>query len=153
MPAAKRARSAKRASGKRPRTLVRITDYHGHRVGIDPRRVIKIREAGIADEPKDTVFIDYASGGAFAKGTLAEIVPLFAAHIPLAALHAPNGMAIFLNADGIAAVEVDKRYAGKSVAVVTTDFENVRVPARNKIALQETVTQAERAIESARGAA
>ena len=96
MPAAKRARSAKRASGKRAKTLVRITDCRGNRVGIDPRRVIKIREAGIADEPKDTVFIDYASGGTFARGTLAEIVPLFGAHIPLAALHAPNGMAIVL---------------------------------------------------------
>jgi hypothetical protein len=59
-------------------------------------------------------------------------------------------MPIFLNADGIAAVEVDEQYDGRSVAVVGPPFENLRVPARNKIALNETVAQAKEAIESAR---
>src|SRR5262249_18472529 len=127
--------------------FIQITDYHGNQVGIDPIRVIKIREAGVADEPKGTIFIDFASGGTFAL--LKEIVKLFGTYIRLASLHAPDGRSIFLNADGIAAVEIDKQYDGKSVAVVNTN-ENVRVPARNKIALKETVTQAKQAIESAR---
>jgi hypothetical protein len=102
------------------------------------------------DEPKNTVFIDFASGGTFAKGKLETVVKLFGTYIRLAALHAPNDMPVFLNADGIAAVEVDKQYDGKCVAVVATAFENLRVPARNKIGLNETVEQAREAIESAR---
>jgi hypothetical protein len=130
--------------------FVTVTDYHGNQIGIDPNRIIKIRQSGIADEPKKTVFIDFASGGTFAKGKLKEIVKLFGTYIRLAALHAPNEMPIFLNADGIAAVEVDEQYDGRSVAVVGPPFENLRVPARNKIALNETVAQAKEAIESAR---
>ncbi len=111
--------------------FVTVTDYHGNQIGIDPNRIIKIRQSGIADEPKKTVFIDFASGGTFAKGKLKEIVKLFGTYIRLAALHAPNEMPIFLNADGIAAVEVDEQYDGRSVAVVGPPFENLRVPARN----------------------
>jgi hypothetical protein len=58
--------------------FVTVTDYHGNQIGIDPNRIIKIRQSGIADEPKKTVFIDFASGGTFAKGKLKEIVKLFA---------------------------------------------------------------------------
>ena len=130
--------------------FVQVTDYHGNQIGIDPGKVIKIRGAGLLDEPKNTVFINFASGGTFAKGKLEKIVKLFGTYIRLAALHAPNDMPVFLNADGITAVEVDKQYDGQSVAVVATAFENLRVPARNKIGLSETVAQAREAIESAR---
>jgi hypothetical protein len=130
--------------------FVQVTDYHGNQIGIDPSKVLKIRGAGLSDEPKNTVFIDFASGGTFAKGKLEKIVKLFGTYIRLAALHAPNDMPVFLNADRIAAVEVDKQYDGRSVAVVATAFENQRVPARNKIGLSETVEQAREAIESAR---
>jgi hypothetical protein len=47
-------------------------------------------------------------------------------------------MPVFLNADEIAAVEVDKQYDGKCVEVV------------GKIGLNETVEQVREAIESAR---
>jgi hypothetical protein len=67
----------------------------------------------------------------------------------LAGLHAPDGTPIFLNADGIAALDVDDQYSGNSVANVSTQFENLRVPARNKIALKETVGQAQQAIDAA----
>ena len=36
--------------------FVTVTDYHGNQIGIDPNRIIKIRQSGIADEPKKTVF-------------------------------------------------------------------------------------------------
>ena len=114
------------------------------------RLILSVVAAGLLDEPKNTVFIDFASGGTFAKGKLEKIVKLFGTYIRLAALHAPNDMPVFLNADGITAVEVDKQYDGQSVAVVATAFENLRVPARNKIGLSETVAQAREAIESAR---
>jgi hypothetical protein len=129
--------------------FVLITDWHGNQVSIDPARVIKIREAGIADEPKNTVFIDFVSGGTFAKDELKKIVKLFGTYIRLAALHAPNDMPIFVNSDGIASVDVDDRYDGNSVAIVNRDFENVRVPARNKIALREKPAEARRVIGSA----
>ena len=48
--------------------FVQVTDYHGNQIGIDPSKIIKIRPAGLLDEPKNTVFIDFASGGTFAKG-------------------------------------------------------------------------------------
>jgi hypothetical protein len=129
--------------------FVQITDWHNNPVSIDPARVIKIREAGIADEPMDTVFIDYVSGGTFAKDSLKNIVKLFGTYIRLAALHAPNGMPVFLNSDGVASIDVDDRYDGNSVAIVSRDFENMRVPARNKIALEENAADATRIIESA----
>jgi hypothetical protein len=119
--------------------LVQVTDHDGNNVAIDPQRIIKIRQSGVADEPKNAVFIDYATGGVFAKATVADIVKLFGAYIRLAALHAPDGTPIFLNIKGIAGVTVDHAYAGNCVAVVTEDFQNPHVSARNKIALNETV--------------
>jgi hypothetical protein len=53
---------------------VQIIDYHGNYVSIDPKRVIKIRAATLSDEPTQTVFIDYASNGTFAKGALADVI-------------------------------------------------------------------------------
>lgn len=129
--------------------FVKVMDNHGSPAAVESTTVIKIRPAGIADEPKDTVFIDYASGGVFAKDTVADIIRLFGAQIRLAALHAPDGTPIFLNADGIAAVETDRAYDGKSVAVVKTQFGNIRAPARDKIALAETVVQAIDALQAA----
>jgi hypothetical protein len=117
--------------------FVQITDWHGNQVSIDPLRVIKIRSAGHADEPKNMVFIDFVSGGTFADAKLDNIVKLFGTYIRLAPLHAPDGTPVFLNSDGIASVDVDDRYAGNCVAIVNRDFENMRVPARNKIALKE----------------
>lgn len=38
---------------------------------------------------------------------------------------------------------VDDRYAGSAVLVVTVEFENIRVPARNKIPVRESVGEAE----------
>ena len=129
--------------------LVQVTDYHGNNIAIDPQRVIKIREAALPDEPKQTVLVDYVIGGAFVKGTIAEIVRLFGTYIRLANFHAPNGVPISLNADGIAGFTVDPKYAGASVAVVAKGFDNPHVPARNRIGLKETVAEAEAILEAA----
>jgi len=86
-----------------------VTGHHGHQIGIDPQRVIKLREASLSDEPANTVFVDYASNGTFVQGTLATIAPMFGAYIRLAALHAPNGQDIYVNKDGIASIDVDNR--------------------------------------------
>jgi hypothetical protein len=123
--------------------LIQVTDYHGNNIAIDPQRVIKIRQAVLADEPQQTVLVDYVIGGAFVKGTIAQITKLFGTYIRLANLHAPDGTPISLNADGIAGFAVDPKYAGASVAVVAKGFDNLHVPARNRIGLQETVAQAE----------
>jgi|SRR5215204_4766738 len=128
--------------------FVHITDYHGNAVSIDPLRVLKIRSSGIADEPRNFVFIDYVSGGTFAEGSLSELVRLFGAYIRLAPLHAPSKMPIYLNTAGIASVDVDDRYDGNSVAIVAAGFENSRVPARNKIALLETPNEAAEILEN-----
>jgi hypothetical protein len=61
--------------------FVQITDWRGEQVSIDPLRVIKIRPAGHADEPKKMVFIDYVSGGTFADGKLDKIVKLFGTYM------------------------------------------------------------------------
>src|SRR4051812_22802865 len=103
--------------------FIQIIDYHGNQVSIDPSRVVKIREAGVADEPRETVFVDYVSGGTFAKGSLGDIVRLIGTYIRLAPLHTPNGMPVFLNSDAIASLDVDNRYEGNSVAIVNRDFE------------------------------
>jgi hypothetical protein len=126
-----------------------VTDYHGHHIGIDPTRVIKLRAASLSDEPKNTVFVDYASNGTFVQGTLANIAKMFGAYIRLGALHAPDGQDIFVNKEGIASVAVDDRYAGNAVLVVTVEFENVRVPARNKIPVRETTAEAEAILSAA----
>lgn len=123
--------------------LLNVTDYHGNLIAIDPKRVIKLRAASLSDEPIDTVFIDYASNGTFARGTLPTIARLFGTYIKLAAFHAPDGQDIYVNKDGIASVGVDDRYAGSAVLVVAVEFENIRVPARNKIAVRESVGEAE----------
>ena len=123
--------------------LVQVTDYHGNNISIDPLRVIKIREAALPDEPKQTVLVDNVIGGAFVKGTINQITKLFGTYIRLAHFHAPNGTPICLNADGIAGFTVDPKYDGASVAVVAKGFDNLHVPARNRIGLRETVAQAE----------
>jgi hypothetical protein len=128
--------------------LVQVTDYHGNNIAIDPLRVIKIREAALPDEPRQTVLVDYVIGGAFVKGTIDQIAKLFGAYIRLSQLHAPNGTAICLNADGIAGFTVDSKYDGASVAVVGKGFDNPRVPARNRIGLRETVAEAEAILNS-----
>jgi len=126
-----------------------VVDYHGNQVAIDPKRVIKIRAASLSDEPAGTVFVDYASNGTFVQGTLADISRLFGTYIRLAAFHAPDGQDIFINKNGIASVGVDDRYAGNAVLIVTVEFENIRVQARNKIPVQESVGQAEAILTSA----
>ena len=71
--------------------LVELVDYKGNPASVDAPRVIKIRRSLLADEPKNTVFVDYATNGLFARGTFEEITGLFSPHIPLAFLHAPTG--------------------------------------------------------------
>ncbi|VIO79237.1 hypothetical protein [Bradyrhizobium ivorense] len=126
-----------------------VTDYHGHQIGIDPKRVIKLRQASLSDEPANTVFVDYASNGTFVQEALEGIVGKFGAYIRLAALHAPNGQDIYINKDGVASVDADDRYAGNAVLIVTVEFENMRVPARNRIPVRETVAEAEAILSSA----
>ena len=123
--------------------FLNFTDYHGNRIAIDPTRVIKLRTASLSDEPVDTVFVDYASNGTFVRGTLPEISRLLGTYVRLAPFHAPDGEDIFINKQGIASVAADDRYAGNAVLVVTVEFENVRVPARNKIPVRESVGEAE----------
>jgi hypothetical protein len=129
---------------------IQVVDYHGNQVSIDPTRVIKIRAATLSDEPSQTVFIDCASMGIFAKGDIAAIAKLFGTYIRLAGLHAPDGIDIFVNRSGIASVAIDGRYAGNAVLVVSVEFENFRVPARNKIAVRETVAEAQAILDAAR---
>ena len=128
--------------------LVQVVDYHNNNIAIDPSRVIKIREAALADEPKQSVLVDYVVGGTFVKGTIADITKLFGTYIRLAHFHAPNGTPIYLNADGVAGFTVDSKYDGASVAVVAKGFDNPRVPARNRIGLKETVAEAEAILKS-----
>jgi hypothetical protein len=71
--------------------FIKLTDYRGQPLSIDPERVIRIREAGVADEPKGAVFIDYVSNGAFVSDTLQQIVRLFGSHIKLAPPVEVNG--------------------------------------------------------------
>jgi hypothetical protein len=130
--------------------FIKLTDYSGRPVSIDPERVIRIRESGIADEPVGTVFIDYVSEGAFIKDTLQNIARLFGSHVKLALLHTPNGMPLFVNTDGIASISIDHEYSGNSVAIVSSTFENPHVLARNKIPLKEDVAEATAIIEAAR---
>ena len=137
--------------------FVKLVDHNGNEVAVDPDRVIKLRRALLSDEPKNTVFVDYATNGLFAQGTFDEICALFSPHIRLAFLHAPTGADVALNANGIASVQVSPKnnkgqpiYRGNSVAVVDRDHFNERVPARNMIALRETVKEAQEILEKAR---
>jgi hypothetical protein len=91
-------------------------------------RALKIREAGIADEPMDTVFIDYVSGGTFPKDSLKNIVKLFGTYIRLAALHAPNGMPVFLNSDGVASMLDHVRNALKGRKLEDSTIKNMLKP-------------------------
>jgi len=137
--------------------FVELIDFNGMPARVDASTVIKLRPAlgssgdplGSSGDPDGCVLVDYASGGLFAIGDLEGIAELIRPYIHLAALHAPDGTPIFVNARGIAALEVDDRYAGSCVAVVAKDFENRRVPARNKIALRETVDEAQAILEAA----
>ena len=74
--------------------FVSVTDYRGNPAQVDPTRVIKIRQS-LPDDPRNTVLIDFASGGLFAREDIRTIVRLFGSHIRLANLHAPDGTAIF----------------------------------------------------------
>jgi len=132
--------------------FVNVVDYHGHTVGIDPNRVIKLRPALVQDdEPADCTLVDFASGGVLAMGDLSAVAPIFAPYIRLAKLHAPNGSPIMLNADGIAAVTPpDLERNGNSMAVVKVEYENNRVPARNSIPLAEDTTAAEQILNDAK---
>lgn len=131
--------------------FVEVIDYHGHPVRIDPSRVIKFRPTFVANDPPGCTLIDFASGGVFAEGPIEQVGALFAPYIRLASLHAPNGVPILLNADGIAAILApDESYEGaNSMAIVTVEFENRRVPLRNKIPLEEAIAEAERIISNA----
>jgi hypothetical protein len=117
--------------------MFRIADYHGNRIAIDPARVIKLRAALPNDEPLGTGLVDYASNGSFAKGTLPEIAKSFGGYLRLAPFHAQNDDPIFVNKSGIAAIAIDNRHAGNAVPIVTVEFENIRVRARNRIGVQE----------------
>lgn len=135
--------------------FIDLTDHNGNQASIDPKKVIKIRSALLAEEPKGTVFVDYATNGVFARGRFDGICALFAPHIRLAMLHLPTGSSVALNADGISAVQVSPvvngkpSYPGKSVAVVDQAHWNNRVEARNMIALKETVAEATEIIAAA----
>jgi hypothetical protein len=133
--------------------FVKLTDYRGRPVFIDPERVIRIRESGIADEPLGAVFIDYVSEGAFVNDTFQNIARLFGSHVKLALLHAPNGMPLFVNSDLIAAISIDHEYSGNSVAIVSSAFGNPHVLARNKVPLKEDISEATAIIETARNSA
>ena len=128
--------------------LLNVIDYHGNQIAIDPKRVIKLRAGAVADEPRNTVFVDYASNGTFVRGTLADVARLFGTYIKLSAFHAPDDQPIFVNRDGIASVAKDDTYAGNAVLIVTVEFENMRVPARNKIAVRESVHEARAILEA-----
>ena len=131
--------------------FVNVVDYHGHTVAIDPSRVIKLRPALVQDgDPEDCTLVDFASGGVFAMGDLSVVAPKFAPYIRLAKLHAPNGLSVLLNADGIAAVvPPNPQRNGNSMAVVKVEFENHRVPSRNMIPLAEDITSAEQILSDA----
>lgn len=128
--------------------LVNLIDHNGNQVSIEASRIIKIRSALLQEEPRATVFVDYATNGVFVRGNFADVCALFSPHVRLAMLHLPTGSPVALNADGISAVQVSPvvdgkpAYRGNSVAVVDQNHWNNRVPARNMIALKETVAEA-----------
>ena len=129
---------------------VSVTDYHKHPASILSDQLVKLRPAlSKLDDPAGCTLIDYGSGGVFALGDLETIGGLFAPYVRLAGLHAPDGSAILINADAIAAISVDDQYAGSSVAVVKPQFNNPRVLERNKIALREDVATAQAALDGA----
>jgi hypothetical protein len=130
--------------------FIQVTDHNGNRCSIQTDKIIKLRPSlQRLDEPKDTVFIDFCTGGTFAVGQWQELVRTIGSHVKLARLHAPDQTEIAVNAEGIAAIGIDEQYDGRSVAIVTNDFLNLRAPVRNKIALQETVAEAEVLISEA----
>jgi hypothetical protein len=132
--------------------FIDVVDYHGHTVAIDPTRVIKLRPALVQDgDPEDCTLVDFASGGVFAMGVLASVAPKFSPYIRLANLHAPNGLPVLLNADGIAAVvPPNSQRNGNSMAVVKVEFENHRVPSRNTIPLAEDIATTEQILNNAK---
>jgi hypothetical protein len=131
--------------------FVDVVDYLGRSLKIDSRRVLKMRPAILADEPHGCTFIDYVSGGVFARGELAQAQGLFAPYVRWAALHAPNKTPMLINVDGIAAVlGPDSQYAqANTIAVAAVGFENQNDPARNKIPLKETMAEVQVAFDGA----
>lgn len=123
--------------------IVNLIDYHGNPATMDPARLLRLRPAlANLGDPDGCTLVDWGQGGIFALGNIRTLAGLFAPYVRLAGLHAPDGTPIYVNADAIDVVMVDGAYAGNSVAVVKRDFENTNVPARNKIALLETVQAA-----------
>ena len=131
--------------------FVDVVDHNGQCLKIDARRVLRMRPAVLAGEPHGCTFIDYVSGGVFARGDLAQTQRLFVRYVRLAALHTPNMAPLLINVDAIAALMgPDPDYVqANSIAVAAVGFENQNDPARNRIPLMETVTEAQLALEGA----
>lgn len=131
--------------------LLNITDFHGQQIGLDPQCVIKLRPATVMGEPAAATMVDFVSGGMFAAGSLRDNWDILGAHVRLALLHAPDGTEVLINADGIAAVlPPDPGYTEAGcIAVVSRDYENERVPTRNRIPFSEKVPEVQAALASA----
>ncbi|MGY4157879.1 hypothetical protein ACVINW_003721 [Bradyrhizobium sp. USDA 4461] len=54
-----------------------------------------------------------------------------------------------INRDGFPSVAGDDAYAGNAVMIVTVEFENMRVSARNRIAVRESVHEARAILDAA----
>ncbi|MEK1888219.1 MAG: hypothetical protein AAAB35_11740 [Phyllobacterium sp.] len=133
--------------------LVKLTDDKGKSRSVDSDMVVQLRDSEFADEPQNTVLVDYAAGGLFAQGTLDSVSNQFAPFIPLATLHQSGGNRIKLNAKSIKGVIENNigSYKGNSLAVVDADHRNTNVPSRNWIPLRETVEEATEIIRGAKG--
>ena len=131
--------------------FIKITDYHGYSVSLNPTKLLKLRPAlASLGDPDGCTLIDWGTGGVFALGNVQATAGLFAPYVRLAGLHDPSGGQIYLNADAIDAVLVDHAYLGACVAVVAEAFSNPRVPTRNRIPLLESVDIATAALDHAK---
>jgi len=132
--------------------LVKLTDDRGKSRSVESDMVVQLREAEFADEPQNTVLVDYAAGGLFAQGNLDSISTQFASLIPLATLHQSGGNPIKLNANAIKGVIENNigSYKGNSLAVVDADHKNTNVPSRNWIPMRETVEEATEILKESR---
>jgi hypothetical protein len=131
--------------------FIKLTDYHGNSVSLDPRKLLKLRPAlANLGDPDGCTLVDWGIGGIFALGNVQMIAGVFAPYVRLAGLHDPSGGQIYLNAGAIDAVLVDHAYAGACVAVVAEAFSNPRVPTRNRIPLLESVDVATAALDRAK---
>ena len=70
--------------------FIKLTDYHGNLVSLDPRKLLKLRPAlANLGDPDGCTLVDWGIGGIFALGNVQMIAGVFAPYVRLAGLHDP----------------------------------------------------------------